>query len=332
MSTPGLRLTYAGGRYDRTAALINGEIVPEGIELNYLPLPSHETFWRMLQFTEFDASELSCANYFMVCSRGDRRFVALPIFPSRMFRHSGVYVNTAAGIRQPSDLKGRRVGVAEYPMTAAVWVRAFLQHDYGVQPSDITWIQGGLEQPGRRDRVGMTPPPGVRIENAANDKYLVGMLEAGEIDALVAPSMPSVMVAGSPKVGRLFPEYWTVEADYYRRTGHFPIMHTVVLRREIYEQNVWAAAALVKAFERSKELAMERLYEADALHVSLAWTVAYVEQERALRGHDIWPYGFETNRQTLEALKGYLAEQGLLSGDFKLEDVFAPNTLAMSRL
>ena len=326
-----VHLTYAGGDYDRTAALISGRIEPEGIRLNYLSLPSHETFWRMLQFQEFDASELSCANYFVLCSRGESPFVALPVFPSRTFRHSAIYINTESGIREPADLKGRKVGCAEYAMTAAVWVRAFLQDDFGVLPSDLRWVLGGLEQPGRRERIAFHPPPGVHIEQAPQDRSLVEMLEDGQVDALITPSIPSVFLVGSPRVARLFPDFQRVEADYYQRTGIFPIMHTVVLRRDVYDRYPWAAASLYKAFCSARDLALARLYDSDALRVSLSWTVAYLEQERGLRGQDPWPYGFSANRATLEALKRHLADQGLLERDFPLEQVFAPSTLESVR-
>ncbi len=327
-SEPGLlHLTYAGGRYDRTEALIGGRIQPEGIRLNYVPLSSPETFWRMLRFQEFDASELSCANYFVLRSQGDTRFVAIPVFPSRTFRHNGVYIHTAAGITKPEELKGKRVGCAEYGMTMAVWVRAFLQHDYGVYPGDLTWVLGGIEQPGRRDRIRAVPAGDVRVEPAPPDRALAQMLDRGEIDALISPSIPSPFRAGSARVARLFPNFPDVEAAYYRRTGIFPIMHTVVLRRDVYERSPWVALSLYKAFCQAKDEALERLYDSDALSASLAWAVAYVEQERALRGRDLWPYGFEANRKVLQALQGHLAEQGLLARDFCVEDVFAPSTL-----
>jgi 4,5-dihydroxyphthalate decarboxylase len=286
----------------------------------------------MLQFREFDASELSCANYFVLCSRGDRRFVAMPVFPSRSFRHSCIYVNTQAGVREPADLKGKRLGCAEYSMTAAVWVRAFLQHDYRVMPGDLRWVLGGLEQPGRRERIAFTPPEGVQVEAAPADRALVPMLEAGEIDALIAPNLPSAFKAGSPLVKRLFPDFPRVEAEYYQRTGVFPIMHTIVLRREVYERHPWAALSLYKAFCAAKELAVARLFESDALAISLAWSVAYAEQERVVRGPDLWSYGLEANSTTLEALKAHLAEQGLLERDFAIEDAFAPSTLETTRL
>lgn len=299
--------------------------------LNYVPLYSPETFWRMLRYDEFDASELSCANYFVLHSRGDSRFVAIPIFPSRMFRHNAVYVNTVAGISRPYDLKGKRVGCAEYSMTMAIWVRGFLQHDYGVAPEDLTWVFGGIEQPGRRDRVKADPPAGVRSEQAPADRSLVQMLEDGEIDALMSPSIPSTLIARSSRIARLFPDFASVEADYYRRTGIFPIMHTVVLRRELYERHPWLAQSLFKAFCLARDEALHRLRDGDTLSTSLAWQVAYVEAETATRGADLWSYGLEENRVALNALKGYLGEQGLLAADFPIEDAFAPSTLESFR-
>jgi 4,5-dihydroxyphthalate decarboxylase len=332
MSQP-VPLTYGGGLYDRTAALVDGRVKPEGLALNFVALRPAEVFWRMLRFQEFEASELSCANYFVLRSRSETPYIAIPVFPSRSFRHSAIYVNPAAGIREPADLKGKRVGCAEYAMTMAVWVRALLLHEYGVEPSDFTWVTGGLEEPGRSDRLRADPPTGVRLEQAPPDQALVPMLERGELDALFSPSTPSTFRAGSPNIARLFPDFPRLEADYYRRTGLFPIMHTVVLRRDVYERLPWAAVSLYKAFCVAKDLAINALEEADALAISLAWSVAYAEQERALRGHDgLWSYGFEPNRHVLEALKGSLAEQGLLEQDFALEDAFAPSTLSLSRL
>jgi 4,5-dihydroxyphthalate decarboxylase len=332
MTSRHVQLTYGGGLYDRTEALARGRIQPEGIDLNFLALRPAETFWRMLQFQEFDVSELSCANYFVLCSRADTRFVAIPVFPSRTFRHSSMYVHAAAGIKEPTDLKGKRLGCAEYGMTAAVWVRAFLQHDYGVSPSSMIWVSGGLEEPGRRDRIQASPPAEVRQEAAPADRGLVDMLDRGELDALMSPSTPSTFRAGSPHTVRLFPDFPRIEAEYYRRTGIFPIMHTVVLRRDVYERYPWAAVSLFKAFSDAKELALDGLREADALAVSLAWSVAYAEQERLLGGPDMWAYGLDANRPTLEALKSYLAEQGLLEHDFAIDEVFAPSTHVLSRL
>jgi 4,5-dihydroxyphthalate decarboxylase len=326
-----LPLTYAGGLYDRTAPLATGEVRPEGIALNYVPVMPPEAFWRQLKHNEFDVSELSCANYFTLLSRGDRRFIAIPVYPSRTFRHSAVYVNTERGIKRPEDLRSRRVGCAEYYMTMAIWQRAFLQHDYGVRPADMRWVLGGVEQPGRRERIPVAPPAGVVVEQAPADKSLSDLLVAGEIDALLSPHMPHVFRRGDPRVARLFPEFWIVEREYYQRHRVFPIMHVVALKRDVYERHPWAAVSLYKAFCQAKDLALERLYDSDALSVSLAWIIGYWEQERALRGPDLWSYGFHENRHDLETLKRHLAEQDLLQRDFPLEEAFAPGTLETFR-
>ncbi len=321
-----IHLTYAGGLYDRTAALASGEVRPEGIDLNYIPVVPPEAFWRQLQYGEFDVSELSCANYFTLLSRGDRRFIAIPVYPSRTFRHSAVYVNPEKGIRRPEDLKGKRVGCAEYFMTMAIWQRAFLMHDYGVMPGDFTWVLGGVETAGRRERIPVEPPAGVTVENVT-DRSLSELLLAGEIDALLAPHMPHIFRRGDPRIVRLFPNFWEVEREYYQKHRVFPIMHTVCFRREVYERHPWAAVSLYKAFCQAKDLAIERMYDTDALNVSLAWIVGYWEQERALRGAGLWSYGFHNNLRDLEALKRHLLEQDLLEHDFALEEAFAPSTL-----
>lgn len=326
-----IQLTYAGGLYDRTAPLATGEVRPEGIALNYVPVSPPEAFWRQLQYNEFDVSELSCANYFTLLSRGDKRFIAIPVYPSRTFRHSAVYVNTASGIKRPEDLRGKRVGCAEYGMTMAIWQRAFLQHDYGVAPGDMRWVLGGVEQPGRRERIKASPPPGVHVEAAPPDRSLSDLLLAGELDALLSPHMPHIFRRADPRIARLFPDFWNVEREYYQKHKVFPIMHVVAFKREVYDRHPWAAVSLYKAFCQAKDLALERLYDSDALTVSLAWIVGYWEQERALRGDDLWSYGFKNNRHDLETLKRHLQEQNLLERDFDLTEAFAPSTLETFR-
>jgi 4,5-dihydroxyphthalate decarboxylase len=216
-------------------------------------------------------------------------------------------------------------------MTMAIWQRAFLQHDYGVAPGDMRWVLGGVEQPGRRERIKASPPPGVHVEAAPPDKSLSDLLLAGEIDALLSPHMPHVFRRGDPRVARLFPDFWNVERAYYEKHRVFPIMHVVAFKREVYELHPWAAVSLYKAFCQAKDLALERLYDSDALTVSLAWIIGYWEQERALRGPDLWSYGFANNRHDLETLKRHLNEQHLLEKDFALEEAFAPSTLETFR-
>ena len=306
-----MQLTLACGRYDRTQPLIDGRVRVEGVELNYLALRPGETFWRQLNNAEFDASEMSLSSYTILRSEGDERFIAIPVFPSRVFRHSAVYVRADSPIEFPGELKGKRIGVGDYQMTAAVWVRGFLQHDYGVPPEEVRWIAG---EPIRR----IQPPAGVSLEFISEGASMDAMLERGEIDALVSVMMPRHL--GS-SVRRLFRDYRKVEADYYRRTGIFPIMHTLALRRSVYEKNPWLAVSLYKAFRRARDLSFECLYDTDALAVSLPWIIDEVERTRDV----VWDYSIDGSRPTLEALVRYLDEQKLSRRRMKVEELFAPN-------
>jgi 4,5-dihydroxyphthalate decarboxylase len=274
-----------------------------------MALKPGETFWRQLNHGEFDASEMSLSSYTILRSEGDERFIALPVFPSRIFRHSAVYVREDSSIRDPKELKGRRVGVGDYQMTAAVWVRGFLQQDYGVRPGDIHWVAG---RPIREIR----QPPGIRLEFTA--ERLEEMLERGELDALVSVTLPRALGRG---VRRLFANPREVEAEYHRRTGIFPIMHTLALKRAVYEKNPWLAVSLYKAFCRSRDLAYRLLYDTDALAVSLPWLIDEYENSRSV----VWDYSIEGSRPTLEALVRHLDEQQLTRRPMKVEELFAPN-------
>jgi 4,5-dihydroxyphthalate decarboxylase len=322
-----IRLTLACEDYDRTRALGDGSVKPEGIELNYLALPVEEIFWRMLRYEEFDVAELSMGAFLVDSAQGRRPFIAIPVFPSRTFRHRCIFVNVSSGIERPEDLKGKRVGLPEYTMTAAVWLRGLLQHEYGVSPQEVHWFQGGEEQPGRKDRVEFDLPTGIRLEMLPGDKTLNEMIESGGIDALISPRMPSCFVRGSPRVRRLFPDFKRAEMDYFRRTGIFPIMHAVVIRMRLYEESPWVAQSLHKAFCEAKDLCLRQIYDSNVLRTSLPWTVAEYEEVRDLMGEDYWPYGFGPNRRVLETLHAYLLEQGLIGKRLELEKLFAPNTL-----
>ncbi|MFQ5853539.1 MAG: PhnD/SsuA/transferrin family substrate-binding protein [Candidatus Binatia bacterium] len=322
-----LNLTLACEDYDRTRALRDGSVKPEGIDLNYLVLPVEEIFWRMLRYEEFDVAELSMGAFLVAASRGHRPFMAIPVFPSRTFRHRCIFVNSSSGIERPEDLRGKRVGVPEYTMTASVWLRGLLQHEYGVAPEEIHWFQGGEEQPGRKDRVEFNLPPKIRLEVIPQDRTLNEMIESGEIDALMSPRMPSCFLSGSPKVRRLFPDFKRVEMDYFRKTGIFPLMHIVVIRMAVYAENPWVAQSLYKAFCEAKDLCFSQIYDSNVLRNSLPWTIADYEETRLLMGEDYWPYGFAANRHGLETLHSYLLEQGLIEERVELEKLFAPNTL-----
>jgi 4,5-dihydroxyphthalate decarboxylase len=270
---------------------------------------------------------MSGSAYLVERSRPNPRFIGIPVFLSRTFRHSTIYVNAASGIERPEQLAGRRVGVPEYGLTALAWVRAFLQHDYGVHPSQIHWLVGGEEQPGREERAPVQLPPDIKIEPIPPTETLSSMIVSGSIDALIAPRMPRPFVEGSPAVRRLFPDYQRVEEDYFRRTGHFPIMHFVVIRHDVYERDPWVAESLYKAFCQAKDACLHALYDPNVLVCSLPWLVPEVERERAIFGPDLWPYGVEANRPTLEAMVSYHVEQGLIPQPIPVEKLFAVSTI-----
>jgi 4,5-dihydroxyphthalate decarboxylase len=326
-----IHLTLACEDYDRTRPLKDGLIKAEGIALNYLVMPVEEIFWRMMKYEEFDASELSMGAFLTAAARGRQPFIAIPVFPSRTFRHRCIFVNTAAGIQRPEDLRGKRMGVPEYSMTAAVWLRGLLHHEYGVAPEAIHWIQAGEEDPGRKDRVDFEMPAGVRLDSLA-DRTLNEMIGSGEIDAMMSPRMPRCFVQGSPRVRRLFPDYKQAETAYFRKTGLFPIMHVIVIRRAIYDEHPWVAQTLYKTFCAAKDLCMRELYDTNILRVSLPWTSAEYEQTRELMTEDYWPYGLAENRSNLETLHGYLFEQGLIKRKLNLEELFARETLEVFKI
>jgi 4,5-dihydroxyphthalate decarboxylase len=321
-----MQLTLACEDYDRTRPIKERRVKPEGVEINYLVMPVEEIFWRMMKYEEFDVSELSMGAFLTAAARGRRPFVAIPVFPSRTFRHRCIFVNTTSGIERPEDLRGKRMGVPEYSMTAAVWLRGLFEHEYGIPPSEIHWIQAGEEQPGRKDRVDFEMPPGVRMDSK-NDRTLNEMIASGEIAAMMSPRMPTCFLEGAPNVRRLFPNYRQAEMEYFAKTGLFPIMHLIVIKRAIYEKHPWVAQTLYKAFCEAKDRCMRELYDTNILRVSLPWTSAEYEETRDLMTADYWPYGLNSNRMNLETLHGYLFEQGLIKQRLNLDELFARETL-----
>jgi 4,5-dihydroxyphthalate decarboxylase len=322
-----LRLSLACWNYDRTRALMDGSVQPDGIDLVYQSLPVEETFFRMLRNREFDCAEMSLSSYVVSLFREPQPFVAIPIFPSRFFRHSCIYVNAKAGIREPKDLIGKRVGTPEYQMTAPVWIRGILADHYGVPVDSVIYCTGGEEQPGRAEKLKLDLPPNIRIRPIGATQTLAQMLASGEIDALHTARMPSTFKTGGGSVRRLFENYPEIERQYYRDTGVFPIMHTVVIRRDVYEQSRWVAQALFKAFVLAQEQTYEDLQVTAALKAMLPWLTAHVEEAQALMGDDYWPYGFERNRATLATFLRYHHEQGLSKRLLTPEDLFAPETM-----
>jgi 4,5-dihydroxyphthalate decarboxylase len=322
---PKLKLTLGCWNYDRTRALQDGTVQPDGIELNYLDMPVEETFFRMLRHREFDVAEMSLSSYTVSLFKEDRPFVAIPVFPSRFFRHSCIFVHAGSGIREPKDLIGRRVGVPEYQMTAPVWIRGILSEHYGVPVDGVSYHTGGMEEPGRLEKQKLDLPSNIRVEPIGEAKTLSRMLAEGEIDALHTARTPSTF--GDGRVVRLFPNYREVERDYWRAFRRFPIMHTVAIRREVYEANRWIAQSLFKAFREAQALTYADLRETAALKGMLPWLHAEVEEARAEMGDDFWPYGFEPNRETLDTFLRYHHEQGLSKRRLQPEELFAPETL-----
>jgi 4,5-dihydroxyphthalate decarboxylase len=326
-----LRLSLACWNYDRTRALAEGRVQPEGIDLNYLSMPVEETFFRMLRHREFDVAEMSLSSYAVSLFREQKHFVAIPIFPSRFFRHSCIYVNAGSGIREPKDLIGKRVGNPEYQMTAPVWIRGILQDEYGVPVDAVTYHTGGEEEPNRGEKLKLDLPPRIKVQAIGAKDTLAAMLREGAIDALYTARMPSSYPSGG-KVKRLFENYFEVEQAYYRKTRIFPIMHTVAIRRRIYEKNPWVAMSLYKAFARSQRETYDDLYVTAALKAMLPWLTKHVEDTRALMGDDYWPYGFAPNRETLATFLRYHHEQGLSQRLLEPEELFAAETLESFRI
>ena len=323
-----LPITLACGLYDRTFGLRDGSVPVEGVDLNFLPMMPVETFRRQGRHAEFDASEFSLSTFMVLHARGDRRFVGIPVYPSRRFRHEHIWINTHAGIHSPRDLKGKRVGVQEFVQTAALWIRGFLEHDYGVRTQDIEWYFGGYNEPDPhfKPRIELDLPPEVRARVIAGDQCIDAMLERGELDA-VLPAVPSSFLKGSPNVARLFANFRATEEDYFRRTRIFPIMHVVVVKREIYEKHPWVAQSLYKAFVKAKALAILRLTTSPPLHATLPWLTEQLEATRQVMGNDYWSYGLEENRHVLETAAQYALEQGLLAKPIeRVDELFAPET------
>jgi len=322
-----LKLTLACWNYDRTRALLDARIRPDGIDLNYLNIPVEETFFRMLRHREFDVAEMSLSSYVLSLFQPDAPFIAIPVFPSRCFRHSCIYVHAASGIRQPTDLIGKRVGTPEYQMTAAVWIRGTLADDYAVPVDSVIYYTGGEEEPGRPEKLPLALPATIRVERIGPERTLSSMIADGDIDALYTARMPSSFRRGQTSVTRLFEDFATTERDYFRRTGIFPIMHTVVIRREVYERNRWIAQSVFKAFRAAQQETYEDLAQTAALKTMLPWLPAHLEATRREMGDDFWPYGLEPNRRTLATFLRYSHEQGLARQLLQPEQLFAPEAL-----
>ena len=327
-----LQLSLACWDYDRTRALADGSVRAEGIELVYNSLFVEETFFRMLRNREFDVAEMSMSSYCVTLMRDDPPFIAIPVFPSRFFRHSCIFVSAKSGIRKPADLAGKRIGVPEYQMTAPVWIRGILQDEYGVDPAGCEYWTGGEEEPGRDEKLALDLPARFKVRSIGPQQTLSSMIAEGQLDAMHTARTPSTFATRPDAVKRLFPDFVEAEKAYYRKTGIFPIMHTVVIRRELYQKYRWIAQSLTKAFGEAQRKTYDHLATSMALATMLPWQTAHVEEARALLGEDWWPYGLEANRHVLETFLRYHHEQGLSKRRLAPEDLFAPETLKSFRV
>ena len=326
-STNNLRLSLACWDYDRTRPILENRVRFDGIDLTYLNLVIEEIFFRQMRHHEFDVSELSFSSYLVSLNKEPSPFIAIPIFPSRSFRHSGIYINASAGIREPKDLIGKRIGCAEYQLSANVWIRGILNDEYGVAPSSFTTFIGGLEEPGRVEKAALSLPPQIKVERIGSTQTLSAMLESGEIDAMFTPRAPSSFTRGTGKVRRLFEDSHTAEREYYERTKIFPIMHVIAIRRDVYEQHRWIAQSLFKGFVEAQRMAYRDLHETAALKTMLPWLIRHVAETEKLMGTDFWQYGYRPNVENLKPFLRYHHEQGLSRRLVTPEEMFAPETL-----
>lgn len=316
-----LSLVLACGDYDRIRPLLDGGAPIEGVRFEHLALRPGQLFPRALQGGEFDLFELSASAYLSHIARGNRDLVGLPVFVSRAFRHSGIYIRTDRGIDTATDLRGKRVGVPDYAMTGAVWQRGFLADDHGVSASDIQWFTGGLERPGASSLGTFAPPANLSVTPIGTADTLSTLLERGQLDALLSSEQPSALARSPHRIARLFPDYRAAEQAYYRRHRLHPIMHLIVVRRRIVERHPELPARLYQAFCEAKRIALAQLSELSALPVALPWLGQAYDDARTLLGEDIWPYGVEANRRELETLLRYAREQGLAAG-ISMADLF----------
>jgi 4,5-dihydroxyphthalate decarboxylase len=325
-----LSLSLAVGPYDRTRALIDGSVQIDGVDAVGMTLSPEEIFFRALRHGEFDICELSMSSFTVKTAQGGCPYVGVPAFVSRAFRHTSIYVRTDR-IKKPEDLKGKKVGLPEYQLTANVWARVMLEDDYGVKPSDIHWIRGGIEHAGRPEKISINLPKDVRLDNAPEGKTISALLAEGEIDGFIAPRPPA-LPKDTPNVGWLFPDPVAAAKDYFKRTGIFPIMHIVGVRRTLAEQHPWLPGAVFKAFNESKAKALDLLADTSATKVTLPFVEERLTEARDLMGEDFWSYGLEPNRKQLEVFLRHHHSQGLSSRLVKPEELFHPGTLESFKL
>ena len=320
-----LQLSIAMGDYDRTRALLDGSVQIDGVSPVCMTLSPEETFFRAFRGVEFDISELSFSSYLVKASKGESPYIAVPVFLSRAFRHTSIWVRKDR-IKKPEDLKGKRVGVPEYQLTANVWARAILQDDFGVSPADMHWVRGGIDTPGRPEKIKLQLPADVRLENAPEGVTISDMLDRGDIDGFIAPRPPSGAALHNPNVGWLFDDPTATAKDYYRRTGVFPIMHVVGVKKELAAAHPWLPGAVLKAFTQAKAVALEKLADTSATKVTLPFVEEQLKAARDAMGDDYWAYGVAASRRTLETFVRHHFAQGLSARLMSVDEIFHPAT------
>jgi 4,5-dihydroxyphthalate decarboxylase len=321
-----LKLSVAMGNYDRTRPLVDNDVRMDGADPVYMLLSPEEMFFRAFRDVAFDISELSLSSFTVKQAAGANPYVGVPVFPSRAFRHTSIYIRTDRGIASPADLRGRRIGTPEYQLTACVWARALLHEEYGVKPSDITWVRGGMEDPGRPEKIPLQLPADVRLENAPADTTLSELLERGAIDGIIGPRAPSGFERGDPRIAWLFNDPAQTAAEYFRKTRIFPIMHVLGIRRELAQEHPWLPMAVFKAFAEAKSVALARLVDTSACKVTLPFVEEQLRGARALMGADFWSYGVAPNRHVLDHFLHHHHAQGLSRRRLQVEELFHPST------
>jgi 4,5-dihydroxyphthalate decarboxylase len=322
-----LSLSVAVGNYDRMRPLVDGEVQIDGVAPIFMLQEPEEIFFRAFRHADYDICELSMSSYSVKTAAGTSPYIGVPVFPSRAFRHTSIYVRNDRGIETPADLRGKKIGVPEYQLTANVWARLFLEEDYGLKPSDVTWVRGGYEEAGRVEKITLKLPPAVRLENAPEGTTISGLLASGEIDAVMGPRAPSCFDKGHPNIKYLFDDPQAAGSDWYKRTRLFPIMHLLGIRRTLAEQHPWLPGAVAKAFEKSKAVALAKLCDTSATKITLPFVEEQLKAARQLMGDDFWPYGFEANRYVLQRFLERHHLEGLSSRLLKPEELFHPASL-----
>ncbi|WP_137920646.1 PhnD/SsuA/transferrin family substrate-binding protein [Hydrogenophaga sp. 2FB] len=320
-----LQLSIAMGDYDRTRALLDGRVQIDGVDPVYMNLYPEEMFFRAMRSQEFDISELSFSSYAVKTAKGDCPYIAVPVFLSRAFRHTSIYVRKDR-IRRPEDLKGKRIGLPEYQLSANVWARALLQDDHGVAPEDVTWVRGGIETAGRPEKIALSLPAGVKLESAPEGVTISELLDRGEIDGFMAPRPPSAKALANPNVGWLFDDPTSAAKDYFRRTGIFPIMHVVGVRKTLAERHPWLPGAVFKAFSHAKDAALDALSDTSATKVTLPFVEEQLKAARETMGEDYWSYGVARNRATIDTFLRHHHAQGLSGRALSTDEIFHPAT------